>query len=71
MSSSPNPKLSRFYSENVPPEDPNVVQTNNIPVTMKELSQTHTNVSVSCKEITGCGNMENEVKDCADTHVKV
>ncbi|KAK1406964.1 hypothetical protein QVD17_38574 [Tagetes erecta] len=69
MSSASNPKLSRFYSENVPPEDPNVVQADELALNAKELSQT--NGSVSCKEFAGCGNKEGEEQVCSDPHVKV
>ncbi|KAI3686175.1 hypothetical protein L1987_79848 [Smallanthus sonchifolius] len=56
-----NPKLSRFHSENVPPEDPNV-KADEPPSIVKE--------SIGSKEFTGLENQQIEVQISADPHVK-
>ncbi|KAI3820478.1 hypothetical protein L1987_08026 [Smallanthus sonchifolius] len=60
---SSNPKLSRFHSENVPPEDPNVKADERSSIVKESIG----NVS---KEFTGLENQQNEVQISADPHVK-
>ncbi|KAL8215706.1 hypothetical protein R6Q57_022543 [Mikania cordata] len=67
---SPNAKLSRFHSENVPPVDPNV-KADEMPSIVKESNGNMTNVSVSCNEFAGFGTQQNEVQVSVDPHVKV
>ncbi|KAK9080690.1 hypothetical protein SSX86_000448 [Deinandra increscens subsp. villosa] len=54
-----NPKLSRFHSENVPPEDPNV-KADELPSFVKE-----------SKEFTGFETRKSEAQVSEDSHVKV
>lgn len=68
MMMSSNPKLSRFNSENVPPEDPNI-KIDELTSTVKESTG---NVSVSGKEFTELETQQHEEAPLpADPHVKV
>ncbi|KAL4566894.1 hypothetical protein LXL04_031020 [Taraxacum kok-saghyz] len=63
-----NPKLSRFNSENVPPEDPNI-QAGELCSILKASTG---NVSVSCKEVTKLETQQQEeVPSAQDPPVKV